>query len=109
MGKSEVRRRRCEYYSRNAYVHMRVNLATKCRNLLFVSNCPSKSEVHRHRCEYYQGNTDVHIGLNFAQKCLSFLLVLTSDRCIAQARVRSIAVDVSISEAILMFIVGGRI
>ena len=35
-GKSEVCRRRCEYCRGKTDVHMGVNLAPKCRNLLFV-------------------------------------------------------------------------
>ena len=36
LGKSEIRRRRCEYCPRNTDVHMGVNLANVCRGVLRI-------------------------------------------------------------------------
>ena len=68
--------------------------------------CPAKSEIRRRRCEYCRGNTDVHMGVNLANVCRDLLCIRAADMCIAQLRVRSVGVDVSIAECILMFIWG---
>ena len=46
------------------------------------------------------------MGVNLAPKCRKLLLVLAADMCIAQVRVRSVGVEVSIARGILMFICG---
>ena len=49
-------------------------------------------------------NIDVHIGINFAPKCRQLLYVLAADMFIAEVRVRSVGVDVTIAVRILMLI-----
>ena len=46
------------------------------------------------------------MGVNLAPKWRHFLLVLATDMCIAEVRVRSIGVVVYITRAILLFIWG---
>ena len=46
------------------------------------------------------------MGKNLATKCRNLLVVLTADMGIAEARVRSVGVDVSIAVGILMYVWG---
>ena len=43
------------------------------------------------------------MGINLAPKCRHLLLVLAADICIAEVRVMSIGVDVSMTRVTLMF------
>ena len=84
---------------------MGVNLAPKCRGLLYVPTADMCIAYVRVMSVSVR-NTDVHIGVNLAPKCRQLLYVLTADMCIARVGVRSAGVDVSIAGGILMFIWG---